>query len=58
MRQTWDSLRPSIQAHSATEAKTFEALVAQVESANKPADYARLATHVLNEVDNLEKLFQ
>ena len=58
MRQTWDSLRPSIEARSATEAKTFDALVAQVESAKTPADYARVATHVLDEVDNLEKLFQ
>ena len=57
MRRTWDSLRPSIQAHSATEAKKFETLVAQVESAKTSADYARAATPVLNEVDNLEKLF-
>jgi hypothetical protein len=57
MRQTWDSLRPSIETQSATEAKTFDALVAQVGSAKTPADYARVATPVLNEVDNLEKLF-
>jgi hypothetical protein len=57
MRQTWDSLRPTIAAKSATEAKKFEALVAQVESAKTPADYDRVATPVLNEVDNLEKLF-
>ena len=58
MRRTWDSLRPSVEAHKATEAKKFDALVAQVESAKAPADYARVATPVLNEVDNLEKLFQ
>jgi hypothetical protein len=57
MRRTWDSLRPSIAAHSATEAKTFDALVAQVGSSKTPANYARVATLVLNEVDNLEKLF-
>jgi hypothetical protein len=57
MRQTWDSLRPSIAGHSAPEAKKFDALVARVESARTPADYARVATPVLNEVDNLEKLF-
>jgi hypothetical protein len=57
MRQTWESLRPSVEAHSATEAKKFDALVAQVESAKTPADYARMATPVLDEVDNLEKLF-
>jgi hypothetical protein len=57
MRQAWNSLRPTIEAHSKTEAKKFEALVAQVESAKTPADYTRVATPVLNEVDNLEKLF-
>jgi hypothetical protein len=58
MRRTWDSLRPSVEAHKAAEAKRFDALVAQVESAKTSADYARVATPVLNEVDNLEKLFQ
>lgn len=58
MRRTWNSLRPSIEAHKPTEAKRFDALVAQVESAKTSADYARVATPVLNEVDNLEKLFQ
>jgi len=58
MRRTWDNLRPSIEAHKAAEAKKFDALVARVESAKTPADYARAATPVLNEVDNLEKLFQ
>jgi len=56
-RQTWASLRPSIETHSATEAKKFDTLVAQVESAKTPENYARVATLVLNEVDNLEKLF-
>ena len=57
MRRTWDSLRPSIETHSATEAKKFDALVARVESAKTPTDYMRVATPVLDEVDNLEKLF-
>jgi hypothetical protein len=57
MRREWDGLRPSIEARSATEAKKFDALVAQVEGARMPADYARVATPMLNEVDNLEKLF-
>ena len=33
------------------------AKVAQVESAKTPPAYSRVATLVLNEVDNLEKLF-
>src|SRR5882762_8088011 len=31
MRRTWNSLRPSVEARKATEAKKFDALVAQVE---------------------------
>ena len=58
MRGTWDSLRKSVEARSAPEAKKFGALVAQVESARTPSDYASVAPLVLNEVDNLEKLFQ
>jgi len=57
LRQTWDSLRPTIAAKSATEAKKFDSLIAQVEAAKAPADYDRVAMPVLNEVDNLEKLF-
>ncbi|HTG14088.1 MAG TPA: hypothetical protein VK747_02360 [Blastocatellia bacterium] len=57
MRREWDALRSSVAAHSAAEAKKFEALVARVESARTPSDYASVATLVLNEVDNLEKLF-
>jgi hypothetical protein len=57
MRRTWDSLRPTIEAHNKAEAKKFEALVAQAESAKTPADDTRVATLILNEVDNLEKLF-
>jgi hypothetical protein len=57
MRQTWDSLRSPIGSRSATEAKKFDALVARVAAAKTPADYARVATPVLNEVDNLEKLY-
>jgi hypothetical protein len=58
MRRTWDSLRAAIETHSAAEAKKFDALVAQVESAKTFADYMRVATPVLNGVDNLEKFFQ
>jgi hypothetical protein len=57
MRRTWDLLRTNVAAKNATEAKKFDALVTQVESAKAPGDYPRVATLVLNEVDNLEKLF-
>jgi hypothetical protein len=57
LRRDWNALRPSVEARSAAEAKKFDALVTRVESAKTPADYSREATLVLNEVDNLEKLF-
>ena len=58
MRRTWNSLRPSNESHSPAEKKKFDALVARVESARTPTDYERVATPVLDEVDNLEKLFE
>ncbi|HEY0321487.1 MAG TPA: hypothetical protein VGC66_11055 [Pyrinomonadaceae bacterium] len=57
MRRTWDALRPSVQSRNAAEAKKFEALVARVEAAQTPVDYERVAKPVLDEVDNLEKVF-
>lgn len=58
MRQTWDTVRPSIQAHSgSTQAQQFDSLVARVQAAKSPTEYGRLATPVLDQVDNLEKVF-
>jgi hypothetical protein len=59
MRRTWDAVRPAIESHKgAAEAKKFGDLVAKVEQAKTPDEYARLATPVLDEVDNLEKVFE
>lgn len=59
MSRTWNALRPTLEAHGgATEAKRFGELIARVEAAKSPADYARLATPILDEVDNLEKVFE
>jgi hypothetical protein len=58
MRKTWDAVRPSIEAKDPAVAKKFEGLVAQVEAAKAPADYAKVAKPVLDEVDNLEKVFE
>ncbi|MEO9124247.1 MAG: hypothetical protein ABI262_06045 [Microcoleus sp.] len=55
--QTWQALRPTVLARNSNEAKTFDAIVAQTQTAKSPADYGRLATPVLNAVDNLEKVF-
>lgn len=57
-RQTWNALRPAVQARNSSEAKTFDTIVKQVEAAKAPVEYSRLATPVLNAVDNLEKVFQ
>jgi hypothetical protein len=58
MRRTWNAVRPSVEARGGrTEAASFDALVARVESAVTPADYARLATPVLDAVDTLEQVF-
>lgn len=59
MQQTWNALRPQIESHNgAAEAKKFGDLVARVEAAKTPDEYARLAKPVLDEVDNLEKVFK
>ena len=58
MRKTWDELRPTIVARGgATEAKKFDQLMAQVQAAQSPVDFGRVAAPVLDEVDKLEKLF-
>jgi len=58
MRKTWDAVRPSIEAKNPAVATKFEGLIAQVEAAKAPADYAKVAKPVLDEVDNLEKVFE
>ena len=57
-RQTWNSLRPAVQTRNSAEARTFDRIVAQVEAAKLPTEYGRLATPVLDAVDNLEKVFK
>lgn len=59
MRQTWNSVKPKVEAKGATkEAAKFESLVVQAEKAASLADYAKVATPILDEVDNLEKVFE
>ncbi len=59
MQKTWSELRPAIESKGASqEAQKFDKLVAQVQAASSPKDYSRLATTVLDEVDNLEKVFK
>ncbi|WP_315791249.1 sporulation protein YpjB [Fischerella sp. JS2] len=59
MRRTWNAVRPSILAHGGTtQVQKFDGLVASIEAAKSSKDYARLVTPVLDEVDNLEKVFK
>lgn len=58
IRKTWDAVHPSIEAKNPSVAKKFEGLVTQVEAAKAPVDYAKVAKPVLDEVDNLEKVFE
>ena len=59
IRQTWNAVKPKMEAKGASkEAAKFESLVAQTEKAASIADYAKVATPILDEVDNLEKVFE
>ncbi|WP_373530716.1 sporulation protein YpjB [Nostoc sp.] len=59
MHRTWNAVRPSILARGGTaQVQKFDGLVASVEAAKSSKDSARFATSVLDEVDNLEKVFK
>ncbi len=59
MRRTWNAIKPKIEAKGASkEAAKFESLIAQTENAASVADYAKVATPILDEVDNLEAVFE
>lgn len=56
--RTWSEIRPQVLARGgAAEAASFDSLVARLSAARVPADYARLATPVLDQVDLLEHVF-
>jgi hypothetical protein len=57
MRREWNALKARVSARSPGEAAKFGGLVKQLEAAAIAADYARLATAILDEVDNVEKVF-
>jgi hypothetical protein len=59
MRKAWDKLQPSVKAKGgAAEAKRFNGLMGQVATAKTVDDYARITAPILDEVDNLEKVFK
>lgn len=58
LRSTWDGVKPKIEAAGGTtQAKEFESLVQQAEMARSPEEYGKLATPILDKVDELEKVF-
>lgn len=59
LRQTWNGIRPRVESRTGgVEAATrFEGLVTQAEGVNSALEYGGLATRILDEVDNLERLF-
>lgn len=59
IRQSWDAVRAIIEAKGGKrEAAAFENLVVKTDAAKTPIDYAKLAAPILDEVDNLEKVFE
>jgi hypothetical protein len=57
--RAWQALRPLVEERGGRlEARTFGALVARAEAARTPADFGRLATPLLDQVDRLELVFE
>ena len=58
IKSTWDSVRPEVvKSGGVSEAKKFDGLVVQLEQANTPGQYGKLANPILDQVDYLEKVF-
>ncbi len=58
LKKTWDKVRPSVKKHGGTaEVTTFDGLMLQLNAAKSPQQYKSIATPILDEVDNLEKVF-
>jgi len=58
MSRTWHAVRPVVESRGgAAQAQQFDHLVARVEAAKSSNEYGSLSTPVLNQVDNLEKVF-
>ena len=59
MRQTWDRLEPEVKMHSGSaQAQKFGKLVTETDRAHSVAQYQKLARPILDEVDNLERVFE
>lgn len=55
---TWARVRPTVEAHGGSAvARTFGDIVTKLDRASTPAEYGKVATPILDQVDNLEKVF-
>jgi hypothetical protein len=58
LESTWNAVRPAVVRNGGTVAAAqTDSLVASIKAAKTPADYARVATPFLNQVDVLEVVF-
>jgi hypothetical protein len=58
LESTWNAVRPAVVSNGgAGAAAQTDALVARIKAAKSPADYARIATPFLDQVDKLEMVF-
>jgi hypothetical protein len=58
LQKTWSRVSPSVKEHGGSaQAKTFDGLVKKLKKAKSPKQYAAAAGPILDEVDNLEKVF-
>ena len=58
IRRTWDALRPRIESRNHMErVRTTDAIVSRIEAAKTPAQWGAAAKPLLDEVDELEKVF-
>jgi hypothetical protein len=59
LRKNWDKVRAAAKAKGGdAEVKRFDALMVRLEAAKSVEEHAKLATPILDEVDNLEKVFK
>jgi hypothetical protein len=59
LRKNWDKVRPAVKTNGGeAEAKRFDALLTKLEAVTTVDDYGKLAAPILDEVDNLEKVFK
>ncbi|MEZ5306201.1 MAG: hypothetical protein R2684_03530 [Pyrinomonadaceae bacterium] len=59
LRSTWNSVKTKVEDHNGKkQAVAFENLIARAEEAKSVMDYKRIATPILDEVDNLENVFE